>query len=52
VIVQVKGGAQVTRAHIATLKWDVDREKAAIGLFITLAEATRDMQTEAVAAGH
>jgi adenine specific DNA methylase Mod len=52
VIVQVKGGAHVTRANIATLKGDVDREKAAIGLFITLTEPTRDMQREAVAAGH
>ena len=36
VIVQVKGGAHVTRANIATLKGDVEREKAAIGLFVTL----------------
>ena len=43
VIVQVKGGAHVTRAHIATLKGDVEREKAAIGLFVTLAEPTREM---------
>ena len=52
VIVQVKGGVHVTRANIATLKGDVDREKAAIGLFITLAEPTREMVKEAAAAGH
>lgn len=52
VIVQVKGGASVTRANIATLKGDVDREKAAIGLFVTLAEPTREMTREASAAGH
>ena len=52
IIVQVKGGANVTRSNIATLKGDVDREKAAIGLFITLAEPTREMQKEAVAAGY
>ncbi len=52
VIVQVKGGASVTRANIATLKGDVEREKAAVGLFITLAEPTREMLREATAAGH
>jgi predicted Mrr-cat superfamily restriction endonuclease len=52
VIVQVKDGANVTRAKIATLKGDVEREKAAQGLFISLAEPTREMQCEATAAGH
>lgn len=52
IIVQVKGGANVTRSNIATLKGDVDREQAAVGLFITLAEPTRDMLREATAAGH
>lgn len=52
VIVQVKGGNNVSRANIATLKGDVDREKAAVGLFITLAEPTREMLREASAAGH
>lgn len=52
VIVQVKGGASITRANIATLKGDVDREKAGIGLFITLAEPTREMVREAAAAGY
>lgn len=52
VIVQVKGGAHVSRANIATLKGDVQREKAAVGLFVTLAEPTREMLKEAIAAGH
>ncbi len=52
VIVQVKGGANLTRANIATLKGDVEREKAAVGLFITLAEPTREMLRESTAAGH
>ncbi|HYP67398.1 MAG TPA: DNA methyltransferase [Thiobacillaceae bacterium] len=52
VIVQVKGGAHVNRANIATLKGDVDREKAAIGLFITLTEPSKPMTAEAAAAGH
>jgi site-specific DNA-methyltransferase (adenine-specific) len=52
VIVQVKGGIHVNRANIATLKGDIDREKAAIGLFITLTEPTQPMKTEAAAAGH
>jgi site-specific DNA-methyltransferase (adenine-specific) len=42
----------VTRANIATLKGDVEREKAALGLFITLAEPTREMLRESTAAGH
>jgi site-specific DNA-methyltransferase (adenine-specific) len=52
VVVQVKGGTHVTRANIATLKGDIEREKAAIGVFITLAQPTREMLKEAVAAGH
>lgn len=52
VIVQVKGGAGIKRADIATLKGDVAREKAAVGLFITLTEPTREMVKEAAAAGH
>ncbi len=52
VIVQVKGGVFVTRSDIATLKGDVEREKAVVGLFVTLTEPTREMLREAVAAGH
>lgn len=52
VIVRVKGGANIKRGDIATLKGDVEREKAAVGLFVTLTEPTREMVKEAVAAGH
>ena len=50
IVVQVKSG-RVTRADVATLKGDVEREGAAIGLFVTLAEPTKPMQREATAAG-
>ena len=50
IIVQVKSG-HVGRAMIATLKGDMEREKAEIGLFITLEPPTRPMVQEATAAG-
>ncbi len=50
VVVQVKGGG-VQRNDIATLKGDVEREKADGGLFITLEEPTRPMKEEAISAG-
>ena len=49
-IVQVKSG-RVSSPHIRDLKGTVEREKADLGLFITLEEPTRDMQTEAASAG-
>lgn len=49
-LVQVKGGA-VHRDVIATLKGDVEREKADGGLLITLEQPTQPMRTEAVGAG-
>ncbi|PIW93141.1 MAG: site-specific DNA-methyltransferase [Candidatus Moranbacteria bacterium CG_4_8_14_3_um_filter_43_15] len=49
-IVQVKGGS-VQRSQIATLKGDVEREKAEAGIFITLEEPTKPMTSEAVDAG-
>jgi len=52
IIVSVKGGEAVGVSQIRDLKGTVDREKAAIGLFVTLAEPTRPMQTEAVSAGY
>ena len=51
VIVQVKGGGHGGRGAIATLIGDVSREKAAIGLFITLIKPSREMVAEAAAAG-
>ena len=49
-IVQVKSG-RVSSPHIRDLRGAVEREKAAMGLFITLEEPTRDMRREAAAAG-
>jgi len=50
VVVQVKSG-HVQRNQIATLKGDMAREKAEIGLFITLEPPTAPMISEAAAAG-
>ena len=49
-IVQIKGGG-VQRNHIATLKGDLEREKADAGIFITLEKPTRQMILEAVDSG-
>jgi site-specific DNA-methyltransferase (adenine-specific) len=51
VIVSVKGGDNVSVIMVRDLAHVVDREKAKIGLFITLAEPTKPMQTEAVKVG-
>ena len=51
IIVSVKGGEHVGAAMIRDLKGVVEREKAIIGLFLTLAEPTRDMLKEAASAG-
>ena len=50
-IVSVKGGDNVSVPMIRDLAHVVDREKAKIGVFITLAESTGPMRTEAVKAG-
>ena len=50
VIVQVKSG-RVNRGQIATLKGDMEREGAEIGLFVTLRPATEPMRQEALSAG-
>ena len=50
-IIQVKGGKNIKRDIIATLHGDMEREKAALGLLITIHEPTRDMQIETVDAG-
>ena len=49
-VVQVKSG-KVSSPLIRDLKGTVEREKAALGLFITLEEPTGAMRTEAVSAG-
>lgn len=51
-IVSVKGGENVNVAMVRDLAHVVDREKAKIGVFITLAESTGPMRTEAVKAGY
>ncbi|MCY4146402.1 MAG: restriction endonuclease [Chloroflexi bacterium] len=50
VIVQVKSGA-VKSGDIRDLKGAIEREKAAIGVFITLEKPTKAMIKEALAAG-
>jgi hypothetical protein len=50
-IVSVKGGDNVNVAIVRDLAHVVDREKAKIGVFITLAEPTGPMKTEAVKTG-
>lgn len=49
-LVQVKGGG-VQRSQIATLKGDVDREKAEAGVFIALEKPTKPMIQEAIDSG-
>ena len=50
VVVQVKGG-RVSSPQVRDLVGVVEREKAAMGLFISLDPPTRDMRQEAAAAG-
>jgi site-specific DNA-methyltransferase (adenine-specific) len=52
VLVSVKGGEHIGASMIRDLKGTVEREKAAIGLFITLTPPTKPMVTEASSAGH
>jgi hypothetical protein len=51
-IVSVKGGEHVSVAMVRDLAHVVDREKAKIGVFITLADSTGPMRTEATKAGY
>ena len=50
IIAQVKSG-HVNRGMIATLKGDMEREKATLGVFITLQPPTEPMRQEALSAG-
>jgi len=50
VLVQVKSG-KVKSGYVRDLVGTMDREKAAVGVFITLEEATSDMRKEAASAG-
>lgn len=49
-LVQVKSG-HVNSAHIRDLKGTLEREKAQIGIYITLEPPSRDMVSEAASAG-
>ncbi len=51
VVVQVKSG-KVKSGDIRDLKGTVEREKAAVAVFITLEKPTREMNKEALAAGY
>jgi site-specific DNA-methyltransferase (adenine-specific) len=50
VVVQVKGGG-TGRKDIATLKGNMDREEAPLGVLITLTEPTSEMKREAALTG-
>ena len=51
IIVSVKGGANINVGMIRDLKGTLEREKAPIGLFITLEPPTKPMIAEAASAG-
>ena len=50
IVVQVKSG-KVQRNDIATLKGDMERENAVMGLFLTLEDPTEPMHQEAIGTG-
>ncbi len=51
IVISVKAGANVQVAHIRDLRGVIEREKAAIGVLITLEEPTKPMTKEAAEAG-
>lgn len=51
IIVQVKGGGTNHRGDVATLKGDMERDGAPMGVLITLHEPTSEMNREAALAG-
>ncbi len=50
-IISVKGGKNINVGMVRDLKGTIEREKAAIGIFLTLTEPTQPMLTEAAASG-
>ncbi|MEM6742390.1 MAG: DNA methyltransferase [Pseudomonadota bacterium] len=50
-IVSVKGGRNINVGMVRDLKGTMEREKAPMGVFLTLTEPTRNMKEEAAAAG-
>lgn len=51
IVVSVKGGENVSLQMIRDLRGVIERERAAIGLFVTLADPTKAMKEEAATAG-
>ncbi len=52
IVVSVKGGEHVGVTMLKDLIATVEREKASIGIFVTLAEPTKPMITEAISSGY
>ncbi len=52
ILVSVKGGAHISNGMIRDLQGAMDREKAIMGLFITLTTPTKPMIAQAASAGH
>jgi len=52
IVVSVKGGENVSVAMIRDFAHVIDREKAAMGFFVTLTDPTRNMVTEGVGTGY
>lgn len=50
-IVSVKGGENINSGMVRDLKGTMDREKAAIGIFLTLNDPSREMVREAASTG-
>jgi site-specific DNA-methyltransferase (adenine-specific) len=50
-LIQVKSG-HVTSGHIRDLRGVIERDDAAMGVYITLEKPTKDMQTEAISSGY
>lgn len=51
IVISVKGGEHVNVAMIRDLKGVIERDRAAIGVFLTLAQPSQPMRKEAAAAG-
>ena len=52
IVVSVKGGENVSVAMVRDFAHVVDREKAAMGFFVTLTDPTKNMVTEGVGTGY
>jgi hypothetical protein len=51
IIISVKAGEHITSAFVRDLVGTITREKAEIGILISMAEPTREMRKEAASAG-